>query len=140
MAYTTQDDLNDAAGGAARFIELADWDADGTADADVVARAQADADGWVDAHLRKFAPADLAALRATPTPTIRRIAAAEVVALLRERRHGLTSDEIELRKARRIELEDMRADRLRPADVRSPRARTVENDGDVSREKLKGQW
>jgi phage gp36-like protein len=140
MAYTTTSDLQDAAGGAERYLELTDWNNDGTSDAAVVTRAQEDADGWVDAHLRKFSPADLAALRATPTATIRRIAAAETIALLRERRRGLATEDIELRKTRKVELEDMRADKLRPADSKTARATFVENDSDVSRDNLKGQW
>lgn len=140
MSYSTIEDLEAAAGGGERFRDLADWNGDNVADEAVVVRTQADADGWIDAHLRKFSPADLAALRASPTATIRRIAAAETIALLRERRHGLTSEEIDARKARRIELEDMRADKLRPSDTKTARATFVENDSDVSRDGLKGQW
>lgn len=140
MTYSTLSDLEAAAGGGSRLLDLADWNGDGQVDEDVVARTQADADGWIDAHLRKFAPADLAALRASPTATIRRIAAAETIALLRERRGMISPEDLELRKARRIELEDMRADRLRPADTKTTRTAIVENDGDVSRENLKGQW
>lgn len=140
MPYTTQQDLDDAAGGSARFVELADFDGDGVADAAMVARAQAAADGFVDAHLRKFSPADLAALRATPTSTIKRIAADETIFRLREQRRQIGQDDRDSQKLRRDELAAMRTDDLRPADTKAPRAVFVENTDDVSREGLKGGW
>lgn len=140
MPYTTQNDLDDAAGGAARFVELADFDGDGAADAAMVARAQDAADGFVDAHLRKFSPADLAALRVSPTATIKRIAADETIFRLREQRRQVGQDDRDSQKLRKEELEAMRADQLRPADTKTPRARFVDNDSDVSREGTKGMW
>jgi hypothetical protein len=140
MAYTTQNDLNDAAGGAAKFVELADQDGDGVADAAMVLRAQAAADGFIDSHLRKFSPADLQALRATPTATIARIAADETIFRLREQRRQLTEDDWKAQEARRLELQGMRADDLRPADAKTPRARFVENCGDVTRKNSGGMW
>lgn len=140
MPYTTQPDLDAAAGGASRFVELADWDANGAADPAIVARAQAESDGWIDSHLRRFSPADLARLRANPTDTIKRIAAAETIFWLREKRTNITEDDITLREARERELKDMRADKLRPDDTKTARAEFIENDSDMSREGLKGQW
>jgi hypothetical protein len=141
MSYTTIEDLEHAAGGHDRLVEMADRDGDGEADAAVLARAQAGADGFVDSHLRRFSAADLAALRAAPTDTIKRLAAAEAIFQIRETRPpGPTEEEIKLRDQRIGELRDMRADKLRAADHKTARARIVENEGDVSIEKLKGMW
>lgn len=140
MPYTTQIDLEDAAGGAARFVELADFDGDGVADAAMVARAQAAADGFVDAHLRKFSAADLERLRASPSDTIRRLAADETIFRLREHRRQIGDDDRESQKLRKAELEAMRADKLRPDDQKQPRARWVENDDPVSRKNTRGMW
>jgi hypothetical protein len=140
MAYTTQQDLDDAAGGSARFVELADFDGDGAADAAMVARCQAAADGFVDQHLRKYSPADLAALRATPTATIKRIAADEAIFRLREQRRQISEDDRKSQELRRDELRALGADEIRPADTKTARARFVENESDVSREGTKGMW
>lgn len=140
MAYTTFKDLELAAGGAARFLELTDWDGDGSPDLDVIARGQADADGFIDAHLRKFSPADLERLRSTPSDTIRGIAAAETIYQIRSPRHGASTEDLDARKQRIDTLREMRADKLRPDDEKKPRSSFVENDSDVSRENLKGQW
>lgn len=140
MPYTTQQDLDDAAGGADRFRQLADFDGDGVADAAMVARLQAEADGWIDAHLRRFSAADLASLRAAPTATIKGLAAAEVIFRMLEKRRTIGDEDLELRKQRAEQLRDMRADELRPADTKTARARFVDNEDDVSREGTKGMW
>jgi hypothetical protein len=140
MSYATQSDLELAAGGAVRFVQLTDWDGDGTADAGVIAQAQAAADGLVDSHLRRFSPGDLAALRATPTDTIKRIAAAEAIFWVLEKRRAITKDDLDLRALRITELTDMRADKLRAADEKTPRATFIDNDSDVSRDGTKGMW
>ena len=140
MAYTTESDLESAAGGRARYVELTDWDGDGAPDDADVALAQADADGVVDMHLRKFTPADLEALRATPTDSIKRIAAQETIYELRKKRGQVTQDDRDDHKERLLMLQDMCADRLRPADTKTARAVFIENDDDVSREGLKGMY
>jgi len=136
--YTTTQDLEHAAGGIDRLIELADWDRDGTADPVVLDRAQREADGFVDAHLRRFSAADLAALRANPTDTIRRIASKEAIYQIRESRGAITSDDMKLREERARELRDMRADDLRAQDQKTPRGRFVENTSDFARDKWSG--
>lgn len=139
MPYTTQQDLEHAAGGFDRLVQLADWDGDGVPDATVLADAQAGADGFIDAHLRRFSAADLAALRASPTATIVRLAAKEAIFQIREARPAsLTEDDIKLRDQRIEELRDMRADKLRAQDYKTPRAKFIENDGDFSRKKFDG--
>lgn len=140
MSYTTQQDLEHAAGGATRLVELADWDHDTVADPDVLDRAQREADGFVDMHLRRFSAADLAALRADPTDTIRRIASDEAIYQIKKRRGqvAITAEDIKDREARITELRDMRADKLRAQDQKTPRGRFVENDTDFARDKWGG--
>lgn len=140
MSYTTDEDIKTAAGGAVRLDQLADFDRDGVADADKIATAQAQADGWIDANLRKFSPADLARLRAAPTATIKRLAASEVIFILREWRQGIAADDLTLREQRIAELKEMRADQTRPDDVKSPRGSWVENDSDFSTNGFKGSF
>jgi hypothetical protein len=140
MPYTTQQDLDDAAGGARRFLELADFDGEGAPNAALVLRAQAAADGFVDSFLRKFTAADLERLRATPTATIRRLAADETIFRLRELRQMVSESDRKSQELRRDELKEMRADRLRPDDQKTPRAVFIDNEDDVSREGLKGGW
>lgn len=142
MAYSTQSDLEDAAGGAARFNELADFDNDGAPDVAMIARAQAAADGFLDQHLRSgtHTSDDLARLRLTPTTTIRRIAADEAIFRMREQRRQVTEDDRKAQELRGAELKALQAGRNRADDTRAPRAAVVTNDGDVSRETLKGQW
>lgn len=139
MPYTTLQDLEHAAGGATRLVELADWDGDNLADPAVLADAQAGADGFIDAHLRRFSAADLAALRAAPTDTIKRLAAKETIFQIRENRPaGVTDEDIKLRDQRIEELRDMRADNLRAKDTKTPRAKFIENETDFSRKKWEG--
>lgn len=140
MPYTTQSDLDDAAGGAARFLELSDFDGDGAPDVAMIARAQSAADGFVDSFLRKFTGDDLARLRLTPSATIRRIAADETIFRLREQRRQVTEDDRASQKLRASELESLRMDRQRPDDVKASRATFVENDGEITREGTKGMW
>lgn len=140
MPYTTQPDLEAAAGGTSRLTELADWDGDNVPDAAAIAAAQAAADGWIDSHLRRFSAADLAALRAAPTATITRIAAAEAIFWLREKRQTITREELELREDRERQLKAMRVDDLRPSDTKTSRAEFIENDSAVSRKGTEGMW
>jgi hypothetical protein len=141
MAYTTQQDLEHAAGGAAKLNELADPNNDGSIDLDYLERAQKAADGWIDSHLRKFSPADLAALRAAPTDTIKRLAAEETIYVLRDWGPlGTTDQELKKREMRADELKMIRADDMRAADTKTARASFIDNDGDVSRDGTKGMW
>lgn len=140
MPYTTQTQLEIAAGGAERFAQLADFDGDGTADPAVVTSVLAEVGGWIDAHLRKFSPADLEALRVTPTDTIARIAAEEAIFRLRSKRQQVSEMDFKLQELRQKDLVDIRADRTRVGDVKSPRATFVENDGPITKDGTKGMW
>lgn len=88
MAYVTQADVEHAAGGAAKLIELADHDKDGVIDAAVYTKAVNDAERWIDSFLEgRFA--DQVPL-AEPVPdVIRRVCAQEVVYVLRDGRQAV---------------------------------------------------
>lgn len=53
MAYATQADLENACGGAARLVELSDWDRDRVADADRITAALNAAASEMDSYLAK---------------------------------------------------------------------------------------
>lgn len=53
MAYSTTADLQQAAGGADRLVQLADWDNDRVADATPIANAIAAADGEINSYINK---------------------------------------------------------------------------------------
>ncbi len=139
MPYATQDQIQFAAGGPARFLSLTDWDGDNVADAVVVAQAQAGADGWIDEFLRARYSTPIA----NPTETLVRIAAEEAVYYIRRVRGMLGPEDITSRTERAREMEQMRLGKLRPDDplpAKSTATRSVfvENESDVNRETLKG--
>lgn len=53
MAYCTVTDLEQAAGGPDRLVQIADWNKDGIADADRMALAISGADAMIDAYCNK---------------------------------------------------------------------------------------
>lgn len=75
MPYALQTDLELAAGGAERFRQLADFNGDGIADVDVIARAQSAADGFIDPYLQNKMTTPLVA----PWPEISTLAAEQAV-------------------------------------------------------------
>jgi phage gp36-like protein len=110
--YTTEADLERAAGGAARLTELRDLDGDGTADAGVMEAAQARADAWINAHTWKL---HSGRLPYDPVPDfVRELAAEETVYRLRLRRGIETQQDRDDRAERRDELEAMRAGETSP--------------------------
>lgn len=85
MAYSTQADLENAAGGAERLAELTDLDGSGTGEVNVVAldAAIADADAWIDTFVGRNRAVPLQA----PVPRmIARVSAEETLFLLRQRK------------------------------------------------------
>lgn len=143
MAYASQSDLDFAAGGAARWLQLTDWDGDGQVDASVVASATTAADGWIDGYLRLRHATPIA----SPSATLRLLAARETVYQLRASRGlvAITKEDLDERTQRIHELEAMRDGKLRPdeplpAPSTAIRAVFIDNDDDVSREGTKGMW
>jgi phage gp36-like protein len=143
MAYAAQADIEFAAGGADRFKELADWNGDGTVDADVVTRAQTTADGWINGYLRLRFSTPIA----SPSATLKLIAADEAVFQIRKARGlvAITTEDLDQRTQRISELEAMRDGKVRP-DEPNPAPSTAiravfhDNEDDLSREGLKGMW
>lgn len=140
MAYATQAQIQMAAGGADKFLELADWNGDGSVDTDVIAEAQSRADGWIDGYLVRYGtPIE------QPSDTLIRLAADEAVYWLRQSRGMLAMypEAVEARKDRERQLEEMRDGKIRPgyplpAKSTSVVAAVVDNCGPISREGLKG--
>ena len=88
MAYATQTQMETAAGGAARLVQLADWDNDGSADSAVVAQCQAEVDALIDSYAGNKFDTPIA----DPSFAFQSIAAGEYVYWLRAKR-GMVADE-----------------------------------------------
>lgn len=147
MAYSTQTDIELAAGGATRLLELADWDGNGSVDATVIADVQLEADALIDERTRmRFA--ELKDSTGAVLPWAAKLAAQEAVYRLRLRR-GQASDLDERmaveRAERYVAIAEGRARPGEPAPAKSTAVKSafVERDSEgtsVSREGLKGYW
>jgi phage gp36-like protein len=113
MAYCTQADLENEAGGAEALRQLSDFDKDGVADAGVIADHIARVSRWIDGYARARYPVPFTA---EPIPTeIRDLAIAETLYRIRKSRRSPTDDERE-DHAERVEwLKDVAAGRVRIA-------------------------
>lgn len=142
MPYATQTQIQLAAGGASRLVELADWDGDGVADADVIAQAQSAADGWIDGYARVRFATPISA----PSSSLIRVAAEEAVYWLRKQRNMITDDYRLDHEERERWCKDMASGKVRPDEplpTKSTAVRSAYVSGDerpVSREKLRGFW
>jgi phage gp36-like protein len=139
MAYITDDDLELAAGGAARLVEIADIDADGVADPAVLAGAIAAACGWIDGYLRvRFATPI-----ASPTDTVKAQIADEAIFWIIKRRRMTTEQDVLDKTARDLWARSIADGKLRP-DEPNPAPSTAirsafrTSSRAVSRETLKG--
>lgn len=133
MPYAQQSGLEIVAGGASRFRQLADFDGDGTPDADVIARALTDADAFIDPYLQNRYSTPLA----TPWPEIVRIAEAEAVYLMKTWRglDWVSAHDTAAHQAREKTLEQYQDGTKRPPDPvpaqsTAPRAAWVSSDAD----------
>lgn len=144
MAYSSLDELQHAAGGADRLLQLVDWDDDGLADAAVVDQALAQADAFLDQYLSLRYATPIAA----PSPVLRGLAAEQAIYWLRQARGAVTEEENRQLENRQRQLEAMRDGKLRPDEPVPYRssavvAEFVERDPDVfgvSKANLKGMW
>lgn len=139
MPYASTTDIQHAAGGADRLVQLADWDSDGVADAAVITAVQAEADGWIDGYLRLRYATPIE----SPTSTLVQLAAAECVYRLRRRRQVSTPEDVQEHEERRVQLVDMGKGVVRPSDPAPAKSDAVRsqvcvNNRDESRETLKG--
>lgn len=143
MPYATTSQIQIAAGGAPRFVELFDWDGDTIADAAVVAQIVAEVDAWIDSYAgRRFAVPI-----ATPTQALTLVAAEEVVYRGLAKRGMAGPEHHQAHDARRAWLVDLAAGRIVPSEPEPAAASSivtawVERDSEdvVSREALKGAW
>lgn len=143
MGYATQAQLDFAAGGAGRFLQLTDWNDDGSVDADVVATATALAEGWIHSFLRQRYATPIA----NPSTDLQLLAAREFIYQIKASRGtvAITKEDLDDREARKLELEDYRDGKRRPDEPLPAKSTAVKSaivalGGDVNRENLKGQW
>lgn len=141
MAYITDDDLELAAGGAARLVEIADIDGDGTADPEVLAGAITDAEGWIDGYLR----ARFATPLASPTPTVKAQIADEGIYRIIKRRRMLTEQDVLDKTSRDLWARDVADGKIRPSEPNPAPSTAIRSafrpsSAAVSRTGLKGQW
>lgn len=142
MPYASNTDLEHAAGGADRLLQLTDWNHDGAPDPTVVAEALAQADAFIDQYLSLRYATPIA----NPSPVLRGYAAEHAVYWLRQTRGGVSEEENRQLENRQRQLEQMRDGRLRPDDTAPQRSEAVravfvERDPDAigfSRNSLKG--
>jgi phage gp36-like protein len=139
VPYATQSQIQDAAGGAERLVEIADWDNDGAVDAAAIAHGQNAADGWIDsfAALRYAVPIE------DPSDTLVRFAAQEAVYQIKLSRGAVTETDETMRKVRLEWLGLLSKGKVRPSDPApatsdAVRSKVIVNTRDVSRANLKG--
>jgi phage gp36-like protein len=112
MAYATQTDVEGAAGGKEKLVQLTDVKGTGQVDTTSVTAAIAEAQSFVNSYLenRYAVPVDDAEV----SEVIRHVVAREAVYILKERREALTGPDQE-RHAERIRwLEDVRRGNISP--------------------------
>lgn len=141
MPYATMQDLEHAAGGAHKLVELADLDHDGVVDGAAIAAAQAKADGLIDS----YAAQRYAVPIASPSAILVQHAADEAVFQLRLRRENVTERDVQERALRLQWLESLSQGKVRPSDPTPAKSSAVVNryapsDRAVSRAGLKGFW
>ncbi len=143
MPYATQAQIQIAAGGADKLVQLADWDHDGVVDADVLAQAQAAADGWIDGYARSRFATPIA----VPSSTLIRVAAEEAVYWMRKQRSMLSEDDRKDHEERERWCKDLSAGRVRPDEPLPAQSTAVQSawvdrpdEQPVSRERLQGFW
>jgi phage gp36-like protein len=141
VTYSSQTEVQIAAGGRASLVALTDQDNTGEIDLAVLAKFQAKADATINGYLRLRSATPLVA----PSEEIRDHAAALTVYYLREAKQMLTPHEVEAGKQRISWLEAVREGKIRIDDPAPPKSSSVKSAivplaGDITREGLKGMW
>lgn len=141
MAYATQMQIQIAAGGSAKLIELTDQENNVAIDATVLAEIQSKAEGWINGFLRLRYAIPVSPLTTEGTATLARLSADETVFQLRFARHFVDQFDIDTRKNREVELEELRDGKRRldeplPNKSSAVISQFVENCSDFSRDKL----
>ena len=139
MPYATQAQIESAAGGAVKLVQIADWNADGLVDAGAITFAQEAADAWIDS----FAALRYAVPIASPSRVVQQFAAQEAVYQLKLSRDAVDEHDDKERELRVEWLKLLSQGKVRPSDPApaasdAVRAEVCVNNREVSREKLKG--
>lgn len=103
MAYCAQTDVEFAAGGYDRLVELTDLDAAGDVNTDVLAAAIADADAWINGYLQRRHAVPLASVPAL----VKAASAQETVYRLKVARRSATTEDKEQHEERLAWLRDV---------------------------------
>jgi len=142
VTYASTTEIQIAAGGASKLLELFDWDNDGVADAAVLAQLQLEVDSWIDSYAGRRFSVPIA----SPAQVLVLHAAEEVVYRARLKR-GMVSEEATQGHADRVKwLEGLARGHVVPGDPLPTKASTVRSawvsrdSDDVSRDKLRGGW
>jgi phage gp36-like protein len=141
MAYATQQQIQIAAGGSAKLIELTDQEGTSAVDAAVLAEAQAKADGWINGYLRLRYAIPVTPLSVEGQATLSRLAADETVYQLLFARRLLADQDMKARADRELELGEYRDGKRRldepmPMASSATPAQYVEYCGPMSRKGL----
>lgn len=141
--YATRADVVVAAGGTARLLQIADFDADSKEDDDLVDGALIEAEALINSYVRKKREVPLP----PPVPdVIRTMAANMAVWVLKSRRDALTEGDAMMQDQRIQWLENLAAGKVdlgvNPAPAASPHNQPAATDRPtskaVSRDNLKG--
>ena len=145
MPYSTTSDVQIAAGGMEKLIELSDQERQDCVDETVVARAIADADAMINTYVHKRYGVDL---QAPIPPTVISLSADEAVFRMKTWRNMVSEADMELHQ-RRVDLLQAFAEGdntlgVSPQPAKSElvtdRAVTRTSNKAIGREKLKGFW
>lgn len=142
MAYSTQADVEIAAGGAQRLVHLSDFAGTQNVNVGVVARAIADADAWINSWISKRYQVPVSPV----PPDLIRLSSSEAVFLMKQWRSMAADTDVQLHEERERELKDIADGKktlgVLPQPLRSDlvldRASGPADDKPVSRDALKG--
>ena len=145
MTYATQMQIQIAANGSQRLIQLTDQEGAGTVNATVLAEAQGKAAAWIHSYLRQRYTVPVANLTPEGEATLARLEADETVYQLIYPSRVLDQTDHDKRKERERELEMIASGKIQiddPSPTPSTRvqANIVERVGPITRNGLKGMW
>lgn len=145
MTYATQMQIQIAAGGSARLIQLTDQEGTGSINTAVLAQAQADAEGWMHECIRLRHAVPVVNLSPEGAATMARLSAAETVYRLIEMTRVIGQSDVDGRASRKLELEAIRDGKIRiddpvPAKSSAVQANIVTREGPVTRRGMRGLW
>lgn len=142
MAYASTQEIEIAAGGADRLVQLLDWDNNGIVDPAVIAQLQVEVDSWIDSYAgRRFSvPIQ------SPSAVLRLHAAEEAVYRARLKRGTVSEEATQAHQDRLQWLEGLAKGLVVPSDPEPSPATTVRSawvsrdENSISREKMRGAW